>query len=149
MAYTEMMSENSLSVLFSNLAKAAEKQQLAELSEDYIKLAEKYMQDTGKLDLKAVRDALSTSLADEYPACKTAAQAKGDRGVLRSLVWGEKVTTIEKSLLDRYLSKGDELLEGKNLYVCEACGFIFLGADVPEICPVCKAPSSRFSLVKE
>ena len=107
------------------------------------------MSEAADMDLAEVRDALSKSLAGEYPACKAAAEAKADRGVLRSLVWGEKVTTIEKSLIDRYLSKGEALLEGKNLYVCEACGFIFLGSDVPEICPVCKAPSSRFSVVKE
>ncbi len=143
------MSENGLSVLFSNLSKAAEKQQLSGLSEKYSRLSEQYESAAADMNLAEVKDALSRSLAEEYPACKEAAEARADRGILRSLVWGEKVTTIEKSLIDRYLSKGEALLEGKTLYVCEACGFIFLGADVPEICPVCKAPSSRFSVVKE
>ncbi len=51
----------------------------------------------------------------------------GDRGALRTVKWGKKVTTAQRALVDRYASKGDELLEGEQLFVCEACGFIFLG----------------------
>ena len=71
-----------------------------------------------------------------------------ERGALRAATWGQKVTTSQRALIDRYLSKGQELLDGKKLFVCEACGFIFLGDSPPPICPTCKAPQSRFSVVK-
>lgn len=29
-------------------------------------------------------------------------------------------------------------------FVCSVCGYVFEGAAAPEICPVCKAPSSKF-----
>jgi len=38
-------------------------------------------------------------------------------------------------------------MDDSSLFVCEACGFIFLGKAAPEICPVCKAPAKRFSKV--
>lgn len=61
---------------------------------------------------------------------------------------GEKVTWTQKALLDRYAARSEDLLVGKDFYLCEACGFIFLGTEMPEVCPVCKAPRSRFSFVK-
>ncbi|MDF1568989.1 MAG: hypothetical protein P1P77_13305 [Spirochaetaceae bacterium] len=57
------------------------------------------------------------------------------------------MSAIQKSLINRYESKGEEIFDDKNIYVCEACGFIALSEDLPEICPVCKAPKSRFTKV--
>ncbi len=31
-------------------------------------------------------------------------------------------------------------------YVCQVCGYVYEGDTVPESCPVCKAPSSKFTL---
>ena len=30
-------------------------------------------------------------------------------------------------------------------FVCTVCGYVFEGAAAPEVCPVCKAPASKFS----
>ena len=33
-------------------------------------------------------------------------------------------------------------------WVCKVCGFVFEGEEAPEVCPVCKAPKSKFEEVK-
>ena len=63
-------------------------------------------------------------------------------------MWDDKVTRIHKSLLTRYQRDGEAMLEGVNAYVCTACGFIFLGTEPPELCPVCKVPAWKFDKVE-
>ncbi len=93
-------------------------------------------------------DLLSDDVKSAYPALSETAAGIGDRGVKRAITWGEKVTKIQKTLVDRYTAKGDALFEGKELYICEACGFLFVGPAAPTLCPICKAPESRFSKVE-
>lgn len=141
------MSRNALSILFSNLAKASEKQHNKDLFTAYSSLSEEYRENNNQGDLAGIHKALSDSLEQEYPLLQSEAKSIGDRGAQRALLWGKKVSTLQKSLIDRYLKKGEELIRDKNLFICEACGFIFLGTEVPELCPVCKAPSTRFSKI--
>lgn len=78
-----------------------------------------------------------------YPAANAIAAEKADRGALRALTWSEKVTRILYSILNRYEKQGDGLLENTKVYVCEICGFVYIGDESPEICPVCKVPSLK------
>ncbi len=98
-----------------------------------------------KAQLLARADALvKDCVATGYPGLKEAAGA--NRGALRAFTWGNKVATILKSVISRVGSKGDAVLaEGQSFYVCDACGFIFIGSEPPAICPVCKAPPERFA----
>ena len=144
---TDDLGSNALSIIFSNLAKASEKQQKYELQAAYSGLADEYRESKNGADLASIKEDLVKTLAEDYPDVQAEAKALNDRGVQRALVWGQKVTTIQKSLIDRYLSKGEALTEGKDIYICEACGFIYLGTETPVLCPVCKAPSSRFSKI--
>ncbi len=96
----------------------------------------------------AFKDLISNDLSLVYPEIQAKAEKVGDRGVLRALRWGQKVTAIQKSLVDRYAAKGEALIENNDLFVCEACGFIYLGTKAPDLCPVCKAPKSRFIRTK-
>ena len=138
-----------LSAVFSNLSKAAEKQRLPDASALFSQLADHYRQDgDGGRDLGYLAEQFAGDIGAEYPELRKAAAEAAHRGVLRAVTWGEKVTKTQKALVDRYASKGEELLAGADLFICEACGFIFLGTEPPEICPVCKAPALRFSLVK-
>lgn len=143
-----MSAANGLSAVFSNLAKAAEKQQLHEVSALFGQVGEHYAVDPKTGSLESLRDLVAEDVDSHYPAINQAATALGDRGVMRALKWGEKVARVQRGVIDRYISKGEELLADQQLFVCEACGFILLGAEPPEICPVCKAPSSRFSVVR-
>ena len=37
----------------------------------------------------------------------------------------------------------------KKKFICAVCGYIYEGAEAPEKCPICKAPASKFSELKE
>jgi rubrerythrin len=144
-----MANDAIYAAVLSNLSKAAEKQRLPEASGLLSELAARYpLEAEGAPDLAFVRDQLARDAESGYAAVRESATAVADRGALRAVTWGEKVTKTQKALADRYLAKGEELLEGKDLWVCESCGFIFLGEEAPDICPVCKAPSLRFGKVK-
>ena len=115
-------SNPALSVIFSNLEKAATKQQLPEKADLFKTLSSKYRKSEFEGDnLLAFKDLISNDLSLVYPEIQTKAEKIGDRGVLRAFLWGKKVTTIQKSLVDRYMAKGEKLIENNNLFVCEAC----------------------------
>jgi rubrerythrin len=151
--------EHSLSAVFSNLAKACEKQFKPKEAELFTALADYF---EGRIfepaplaapgpeatsGFAALAQAFAEDERDHFTPLKAEATAARDRGALRMATWGSKVNAIQKSIAERYSKKGDELLVGKSLFVCEACGFIYLGDEAPEICPVCKAPAQRFSHV--
>ena len=75
------------------------------------------------------------------------AVAVADRGAMRALVWGEKVTKSLNSLLNRYEKQQAEFLETTHLYVCEVCGFAYVGEEKPEVCPVCKVSNKKIAVV--
>jgi len=135
--------------ILTNLAKAAEKQLNLDESKEFQELAMSFYETTElPVCLASIEESLQEKLQNEYPAVQEKAAAVGDRGVLRAFTWSKKVTSIQKSLIHRYSQTGEALLEDQNLYICEACGFISLGKNTPAICPICKAPKKRFSLVK-
>jgi len=37
----------------------------------------------------------------------------------------------------------------KKKFICAVCGYIYEGTEAPEKCPLCKAPASKFSELKE
>ena len=139
----------TLPAIFSNLAKASEKQQKTAQTKLFSELAESFqLPDSEQIDtVETVKDQIAGDLKNHYPEIRKRAELVNDRGVLRALSWGQKVTTLQKSLIDRYLMKGDDFFVDNDLFVCEACGFIFLGKESPNLCPVCKAPEKRFSKV--
>jgi rubrerythrin len=82
---------------------------------------------------------------DAYAPITEQATELGERGVLRTLLWGQKVTMIQNSLLNRLRRQGAALFKEKqSVHVCEACGFVILKEGAPDICPICKAPRERF-----
>ena len=38
--------------------------------------------------------------------------------------------------------------EGTGVYVCTICGFIYVGDELPAICPVCKVTNRKFEKIK-
>ncbi len=144
-----MKKEKTLSPVFSNLAKAATKQQRYEEAGLFSQLAEQmYVEVPKKGNLDSLKDSMIKDIDIHYPEIRKAAQAVGDRGALRAVTWGEKVTKIHKSLIARYASKGDAIMDGNEIFICEACGFIAIAPSPPNRCPICKVDSSRFSKVK-
>lgn len=91
---------------------------------------------------------IEADLQEGYPALQSAARAQGDRGTQRICVWGEKVTRILDSLLRRYQREGEAFLQDTQVWVCSVCGFVYVGEEPPELCPVCKVPAWKFEAVE-
>jgi rubredoxin len=146
------LSFDELSALCSNLGKGCEKQYLPEEAELFFQLAAYYDKRRPSAETSTFSQLAAQTEADlirEYPAAKQTASELADRGALRALVWSEKTSRILVSLLKKYETKGDAMLENTNVYVCEICGFIYVGDTPPEICPVCKVPSLKLRRVEK
>ena len=144
------LSVGELAAICTNLAKGCEKQYRAEEAELFMQLAAYYEKRIPKgeaRDFTQLLTLIDQELNNEYPAAKEAATANRDRGSLRALVWGEKVSRILTSLLGKFEQQGGAMLEGTNIYVCDICGFVYIGNEPPEICPVCKVPSLKISMI--
>lgn len=146
------LSVEALSVLCSNLAKACAKQLRTEEAGLFGQLSSYYKSQSKPSEEKLFKDYSDLVLKDlnsGYGDATRLAKEVGDRGALRALIWGEKVTKILKSLLDRYEKQNDALLENTNVYVCEICGFVYVGNEPPEICPICKVPSFKLAKIQK
>ena len=141
----------------SNFEQAAEKQKRENISKLFALLARSFQiqamgkeKESGKAEsdeelMSDLLESIEQDLKQAYVSGQDTVKKAGHRGGLRALTWGSKVSAIQKSVLKRCLKLGDELLkEEQAVQVCQACGFIGIGDAPPRICPVCKAPSSRF-----
>ncbi len=145
---TGEMSFGAISALCSNLSKGCEKQYRLEEAELFGQLAEFYKAASGLPEagqLKDVGELIEKDLSSGYGPATAVAGDASDRGALRALVWGEKVTRMLKSILGRYEKQQDALLENTHAYVCDICGFVYIGDELPDICPVCKVPNRKIS----
>ena len=144
------LSVGQLAALCSNLARGCEKQYKTEESKLFSELADYFT-----AAVPAVSDATVEKLAknliedaENYVGVRATADANGDRGAARICVWGEKVTRMLSSLVSRYLNEGEKMLESTNIWVCTTCGFVYIGEQAPELCPVCKVPAWKFEKIE-
>ena len=141
------MGRAELSALLSNLARGCEKQYLPQQADDFRKLAEFFRSKAAPVEeanTAKLLELIDKDLSVGYPYGNAMAGEKPDRGGLRCQVWSEKVTRMLQSLLTRYESEGDKMLENTGVWVCTVCGFVYVGDIAPELCPVCKVPSWKF-----
>lgn len=146
----EKLSAGQLAALCSNLARGCEKQYKQEEAELFKQLADYFT-----AVVPAVNDASVEKLAKElqtdaenYAAVRATADANADRGAARVCVWGEKVTRMLSSLVNRYLNEGEAMLKDTNIWVCTTCGFVYIGDTPPQLCPVCKVPDWKFEKIE-
>ena len=146
----EKLSAGQLAALCSNLARGCEKQYKQEEADLFKQLADYFT-----AVVPAVNDASVEKLAkelqtdaDNYVAVRATADANADRGAARVCVWGEKVTRMLSSLVNRYLNEGEAMLKDTNIWVCTTCGFVYIGDTAPELCPVCKVPDWKFEKIE-
>ena len=144
------LSAGQLAALCSNLARGCEKQYKQEEADLFKQLADYFT-----AAVPAVNDASVEKLAKElqtdannYAAVRATADANADRGAARVCVWGEKVTRMLSSLVNRYLNEGEAMLKDTNIWVCTTCGFVYIGDTPPELCPVCKVPNWKFEKIE-
>lgn len=146
----EKLSAGQLAALCSNLARGCEKQYKQEEADLFKQLADYFT-----AVVPAVNDASVEKLAkelqtdaDNYAAVRATADANADRGAARVCVWGEKVTRMLSSLVNRYLNEGEAMLADTDIWVCTVCGFVYIGETPPELCPVCKVPPYKFEKIE-
>ena len=146
----EKLSAGQLAALCSNLARGCEKQYKQEVADLFKQLADYFT-----AVVPTVNDASVEKLAKElqtdannYAAVRATADANADRGAARVCVWGEKVTRMLSSLVNRYLNEGEAMLKDTNIWVCTTCGFVYIGDTAPELCPVCKVPDWKFEKIE-
>ena len=146
----QKLSPGALSILCSNLARGCEKQYKEEEAAlfreiaDWFAAAAPAAQETGV-------DALASRIGEDlaaYPALNATAVQAGDRGTQRICVWGEKVTAILKTLVERYRREGEAMLRDTDIWVCSVCGFAYVGKEPPRLCPVCKVPAWKFEKIE-
>ncbi|MBQ3406481.1 MAG: rubredoxin [Lachnospiraceae bacterium] len=144
------LSPDQLSALCSNLARGCEKQYKPEEAGLFRELADYFASVTPAIDDASVENiaALLWSDIDNYSGLRAAADEASDRGAARVCVWGERVTRMLSSLVIRYLNEGEALLADTNIWVCTVCGFVFIGDEAPELCPVCKVPAWKFEKIE-
>ena len=146
----EKLSAGQLAALCSNLARGCEKQYKQEEADLFKQIADYFT-----AVVPTVNDASVEKLAKElqtdannYAAVRATADANADRGAARVCVWGEKVTRMLSSLVNRYLNEGEAMLKDTNIWVCTTCGFVYIGDTAPELCPVCKVPDWKFEKIE-
>ncbi len=144
------LSAGQLAAVCSNLARGCEKQYKAEEAGLFSKLADYFTSVTPE-----VNDATAENVAailqediDRYPKVRAVSDQNSDRGAARVCVWGEKVTRMLSSLVNRYLKEGEEMLEDTDIWICTVCGFVYIGDQPPEACPVCKVPPYKFEKIE-
>jgi len=145
------MTPLELSALCSNLARGCEKQYRSEEAALFTELAAYFKGAspiTSDPSTTALVSLVEADLEATLPTARGVAEGAKDRGALRAITWNEKVTHIQKSLLTRYEKEGAAMLANTGVWVCTICGFIFIGDNPPELCPVCKVPGWKFSRIE-
>ena len=146
----EKLSAGQLAALCSNLARGCEKQYKQEEADLFMQLADYFtavVPEVNDASVEKLAKELQTD-ADNYAAVRATADANADRGAARVCVWGEKVTRMLSSLVNRYLNEGEAMLKDTDIWVCTTCGFIYIGDTPPELCPVCKVPDWKFEKIE-
>lgn len=145
------LSSLEVSAICTNLARGCEKQYKAEEAALFNELAG-YFKAAAAPYKDPSFDKLITlvekDLEEGLPNARATSSEAKDRGALRALTWGEKVTRILNSLLTRYQKEGEAMLQNTGVYVCTICGFIYIGDTPPDLCPVCKVPNWKFEKVE-
>ena len=146
------MSALELSALCSSLARGCEKQYKAAEAALFGQLASYFKAGAAAApdpSIQALVELMDSDLKEGFAVANAAASGQHDRGALRALTWSEKVSLILKSLLIRYGKEGPKMAENTNVFVCTICGFIYIGDNPPQLCPVCKVPGWKFEKIEE
>jgi rubrerythrin len=91
---------------------------------------------------------IEENLNEQFPFANSIAASSKDRGALRALKWSEQVTRMLRAHISRLEAEGPAFLATSNVYVCEVCGFVYIGDEKTDICPVCKVPSFKMKQIE-
>ena len=145
------MNAAELSAICSSLARGSEKQYRAKEAELFTSLAQYYaskVKTPDKVSFHELSNLVEHDLKTEIPNANVIANELNDRGAKRVLTWSEKVSKVIKSLLLSCDAEGIKSLKEEKIWVCDICGFVYVGEVPPAICPICKVPSLKILEVK-
>ena len=143
------LSNYEISYICSNLAKGCEKQYLEEDKKLFQELANYYLEK--ETTVKGTLEDVTLCLQDDTKLIKEALNTlnkEEERGTNRVLTWASKTTMMLEGILASYQKEGLEYLKNKKIWVCDICGFVYIGDTPPKVCPVCKVPSIKILEVK-
>ena len=145
----QKLSPGALSILCSNLARGCEKQYKEEEAALFREIADWFAAAAPAAGNGRGRPRLPHRRRPcRLPRPQRRRRQAGDRGTQRICVWGEKVTAILKTLLERYRREGEAMLRDTDIWVCSVCGFAYVGKEPPRLCPVCKVPAWKFEKIE-
>ena len=143
------LSSLELSLICSNLARGCEKQYLEKERQLFQELATYYEEKDSSKEgtLNDVKQIVGQDLKQQEHAMNVADHHQ-DRGAKRVLTWAGKSTNIMNMILDNYEKKGIDYLKNTKIWVCDICGFVYIGDVPPTVCPICKVPNFKILEVK-
>ena len=138
-----------ISLICSNLARGCEKQYLQDEQKLFSELAKYYetKEETQEGTLQDVSNKITEDIDNLNKAMETADEFQ-DRGAKRIITWATKSSTIMKIIIENYQKKGIEYIKNTKIWVCDICGFVFVGDMPPKVCPICKVPNFKMLEVK-
>lgn len=143
------LSNPEIAYICSNLAKACEKEYLEEEQKLFQDLATHYLNKEKPSDgnLNNIQDKIKEDLEEFKKAMKIATEYN-DSGAKRVITWANKATNMMNVILNNYKEKGIDYIKNTKIWVCDICGFIYIGDVPPTVCPICKVPSFKILEVK-
>ena len=143
------LSNSEIAYICSNLAKACEKQYLEEEKNLFQELYTHYISKEQNKDgtLSDIQNNVKHD-AEEFKKAMDIADKYQDRGAKRVINWASKATNMMNVILNNYNEKGIDYIKNTKIWVCDICGFIYIGDIPPKTCPICKVPSFKILEVK-
>lgn len=143
------LTNEEITYICSNLAKACEKEYKEEEQNLFVELAT-YFEEKTKEVPGTIEDIKETNKQEQkdIEQAMEIADKNSDRGAKRVLTWANKTSNMMKIILENYETKGLDYIKNTKIWVCDICGFIYIGEEPPKICPVCKVPSFKILEVK-
>ena len=138
------LSNYEISLICSNLARGCEKQYLEEEKDLFRELSKHYegLEEDKAGNLDDVINMIDNDINNFSKAMEVFSKYD-DRGSKRVVNWANKSTNIMKVVIDTYKEKGIDYIKNTKIWVCDICGFVYIGDNPPKVCPVCKVPSLK------
>ncbi len=106
-----------------------------------------------KANLIAAANGENEEWTQLYPMFADIAEEEGFKAVAKAY---RLIAEVEKHHEERYRTLADKIEDGtllkkeeEKVWKCNNCGYLFVGVEAPEICPVCKHPKGYFEINTE
>ena len=106
--------------------------------------------DTTSENLKAAAAGENYETTEMYPEFADAAEKEGFTEIAEVF---KSIAVAEARHRDRYLALEKNIADGKVFkrekpvrWVCRNCGYVYEGAEAPDICPACAHPQAQYEL---